>query len=148
MKSFRIVGLMVLAIAGAVAAIGPDNSGNANAGGPHSIDCEIPNNVVCEVSSPFGIKHVVVKVDFGDLGIINVVDDHFYGCPGSVSVHWDPIVPNATFEVETCDVTGGGGGGLTLAPRGHDYQLGSQMLVATTTSVAGAKNLSLQPARR
>jgi hypothetical protein len=58
--------------------------------------------VVCEISHPNGIAHVTVTVDFGgDIGEVDVVDEAF-NCEKTVSVGWDPIVPNATFSVEPC----------------------------------------------
>lgn len=69
-----------------------------------SIDCSIPLNIVCTVSNPAGIKSVKVNVDFGgEIGTIAVVNKTYPNCPKTVDVHWDPIVPNYAFAVETCD---------------------------------------------
>ena len=67
-----------------------------------TVNCNIPNNVVCTVSNPAGIKSVKVTVDFGNLGNIAVVDQTYPACPKSVDVSWDPIVPNYHFTVEAC----------------------------------------------
>jgi hypothetical protein len=63
------------------------------------VDCQIPNSIVCEVSDPDGFMSVRVNVDFGDLGMIDVVNHTFPKCVTSATVSWDPIVPN--FQVFT-----------------------------------------------
>ena len=98
---FRFTGILVLGLAAIVAAAGIGGGGKAHAAGA-TIDCEIPLAVECVVSHPDGIANVTVTVDFGpDFGLIDVVDKNF-NCQTSVMVSWDPIVPNADFDVTPC----------------------------------------------
>lgn len=70
------------------------------------VECEIPNDIVCEVSDPNGFMTVRVNVDFGDLGQIDVANHTFSTCRTAATVSWDPIVPN--FQIFTTECTGGG----------------------------------------
>ena len=97
--TYRFAGLLILALAALVAALGIATR-PADAAGT-TIECTIPNHIECVVSNPDGIAHVTVTMMTG-LGPVAVVDKS-YNCQTSVMVSWDPIVPNAYFDVETCD---------------------------------------------
>ena len=97
----RIAALFLVAGAALLGGFFGGNATDAGAAGT-TINCNIPNNVVCTVSNPAGVKSVKVTVDFGNLGNIAVVDETYPACPKSVDVHWDPIVPNYDFTVEAC----------------------------------------------
>jgi hypothetical protein len=99
--AFRFTGILVLALAALAAAFSTGGAKQAEAAG-ETIDCEIPLAVVCEISHPNGIARVTVTVDFGpEIGKIDVVDEVFR-CEKTVTVSWDPIVPNAEFNVVPC----------------------------------------------
>ena len=108
--AYRITGLFIVALAALVAALAIAAK-PADAAGP-SIDCEVPNHIECEISHPDGIKQVTVTMMTG-FGPVDVVDESYINCPTSVTVSWDPIVPNASFEVEPCD-------GFKFAPPTRD----------------------------
>ncbi|MEE9356657.1 MAG: hypothetical protein V3U75_13790 [Methylococcaceae bacterium] len=72
------------------------------------IECEIPLAIVCEVSDPNGFMSVRVNVDFGDLGLIDVVSRNFPTCRTSTTVSWDPIVANAQIIASPCPSGQGG----------------------------------------
>jgi hypothetical protein len=97
--AFRFTGILIIGLA-AIAAVMSIGGGKVQAAGA-TIDCAIPNNIVCDVYHPDGIANVTVTVDFGDLGLIDVVDKNF-NCQTNVTVSWDPIVPNYAFTVTPC----------------------------------------------
>ncbi len=116
--AFRFTGILIVGLA-ALAAAMSIGGGKAHAAGA-TIDCEIPLAVECDISHPDGIANVTVTVDFGDLGLIDVVDKDF-DCEEEVTVSWDPIVPNASFEVTPCGGFGFDGSGR--GDGGHDLGL-------------------------
>jgi hypothetical protein len=97
----RITALVLVAGAALAGGFFGGKATDAGAAGT-TVNCAIPNNIVCTVSNPAGIKSVKVMVDFGNLGNIAVVDEAYVSCPKTVNVHWDPIVPNYQFFVEPC----------------------------------------------
>lgn len=76
------------------------------------VECEIPLAVVCHVSDPKGFTSVTVNVDFGHLGMIDVVSNSFPNCRTEAIVSWDPITPNFQITTTPCS-----GGELTLGRR-------------------------------
>jgi hypothetical protein len=103
MKQVQRIAALALVVGAAL--IGGMLGGRATDAGAagSNITCAIPNNVVCTVSNPLGIKSVKVNVNFGGgIGNVAVVDETYVSCPKSVNVHWDPIVPNYAFTVEAC----------------------------------------------
>ena len=102
MKSnFRFAGILVLTLAAMSAVFSPGGFKHATAAGNATTSCSIPNNVVCTVSSPFGVKHVTVTLHTSR-GDAKVVDESFR-CESPVQVSWDPIVPSSSMKVDTCD---------------------------------------------
>jgi hypothetical protein len=107
--TYRFAGMLVLLLAMLAAALAIAARPASAAG--TTIDCEAPSHIECTISNPDGIAHVTVTMMTG-LGPIAVVDKS-YNCLSEVTVSWDPIVPNAYFDVETCD-------GLHFAPSTRD----------------------------
>ena len=97
--TYRITGLVILLLATIVSALA-FTSRPAGAVGTE-IECTIPNHIECVVSNPDGIAQVKVTMmtGFGPVEVVNKT----YNCLTEVTVSWDPIVPNAYFDVETCD---------------------------------------------
>jgi hypothetical protein len=62
-----------------------------------SISCTTPNNVVCQVAHPNGIRHVIVKQ--GNLVIV----DNTFQCESPATVHWDSAYHADEFMVATCN---------------------------------------------
>ena len=103
MKQVQRIAALALVVGAAL--IGGFFGGKAHDAGAAgtTVSCAIPNNVVCKVSNPAGIKSVKVMVNFGGgIGTVAVVNEAYPSCPKTVDVHWDPIVPNYAFAVEEC----------------------------------------------
>ncbi len=97
---FRLTGIFIIGLAAVVAAM--SIGGNKAQASGATINCQIPLAVVCDIHHDDGIANVTVAVDFGDLGIVDVVDKDF-DCETDVQISWDPIVPNADIQVTPCD---------------------------------------------
>jgi hypothetical protein len=108
----RFAGVMVVGLAALVASVGFGGGGSKAEAAGATISCSVPLDVVCDVTHPDGIANVTVLVDFGDLGVVDVVNKDYPTCPKDVTVSWDPIVPNATIVVTPCE-------GFGLLAGGH-----------------------------
>ncbi|MEJ2210313.1 MAG: trypsin-like serine protease [Anaerolineae bacterium] len=127
---------MIFVVGTAVAA--PDNT---------SIDCTVPNDVVCDVADPDGVQPVQVTIQTAQGPVIAV--DETYACQAEVTVSWDPIVPNAQFSVQDC--TDPGPIVLTpayfagLALKADVFAPGDAAPASTLSLVNGAAGTSLMP---
>jgi hypothetical protein len=91
---------LVLATAGSAAwaaqfAVAPSLGGGA------SLDCSIPNNVVCTVSSNKGVKSVRVTAN-GPYGAFNLVDKAYRACPKQVTISWDSAYHSTGHQIVEC----------------------------------------------
>jgi len=67
-----------------------------------TLDCNIADNVVCDVGDAEGLASVSVQLDTA-AGTV-MVEEVYSGCPVSEQVSWDLLVPD--FVVEVVDCTG------------------------------------------
>ncbi len=75
-----------------------------------TVNCTIPNNVVCKISSNKGIRSVKIKANT-PFGTIDLVNKSYAGCPASVEVHWDSAYNSSSQQIVECSGVSGGGSG-------------------------------------
>lgn len=68
-----------------------------------TVNCTIPNHVVCNISSPKGIKSVRYQMNnpFGP-GLLDLVNETYSNCPRSVTVHWDSAYQPVASTITEC----------------------------------------------
>lgn len=74
-------------------------------GGGAAIDCSVPNNVVCTITSNKGLKSVKISSNTPQ-GTIAVVDKNYRGCPKSVQVSWDSAYQAGSTQIVECGSMG------------------------------------------
>lgn len=70
------------------------------ASGP-TINCSVPNNVVCTITSAKGLKLVRITSNTPQ-GTVNVVDEAYRGCPREVKVAWDSAYQMSGKQIVEC----------------------------------------------
>lgn len=87
-------------------AIAPSMAGQkaASTRSSYTINCTVPNAVVCTISSPKGIKSVNFKGGPVGENPFNLVNKSYEGCPKEVKVSWDSAYqsPKALRFVTEC----------------------------------------------
>ncbi len=71
-----------------------------------TVNCTIPNNVSCDISSSKGIKSVKFENKTQVL-----VNESYANCPTSVTVTWDSAYHSSSHDIVECAGISGGGGG-------------------------------------
>jgi hypothetical protein len=68
-----------------------------------TVNCTIPNNVVCNISSTKGIASVRYQMNnpFGP-GLLDLVNETYSNCPKNVSVHWDSAYHSVSSTIREC----------------------------------------------
>ena len=66
-----------------------------------SMNCSIPNNVVCTISSAKGLKSVKITANTPQ-GTINLVNKSYHSCPKQVTVSWDSAFQNPRNQIVEC----------------------------------------------
>lgn len=98
--AFALASLTVISAAG-LNSVGAAQFAAANATrGGASINCSVPNNVVCTITSQKGVKSVKITANTPQ-GTINLVNSN-YNCPKSVQVGWDSAYQAASTKVVEC----------------------------------------------
>jgi hypothetical protein len=82
-----------------------------------TINCSIPNNVKCTISSSKGIKSVKIQTQ-GPSGPVYIVNESYQNCPRSVTVHWDSAYKASNTDIVECQSVSGGGFSGTGKPSG------------------------------
>lgn len=82
-----------------------------------TINCSIPNNVQCTISSSKGIKSVKIQTQ-GPSGPVYIVNESYTNCPRSVNVHWDSAYKASSTDIVECSTVSGSGSGGTGTPGG------------------------------
>ncbi|BAY89924.1 MULTISPECIES: hypothetical protein [unclassified Tolypothrix] len=82
-----------------------------------TVNCSIPNNVQCTISSSKGIKSVKIQTQ-GPGGPVYIVNESYQNCPRSVNVHWDSAYQASNTDIVECQSVSGGGPGRTGKPGG------------------------------
>jgi hypothetical protein len=75
-----------------------------------TVNCAIPNNVVCDISSNKGIRSVKIQANT-PLGTVDLVNKSYASCPASVTVHWDSAYYALDPQIAECSGVSGGGSG-------------------------------------
>ncbi|MFN3549095.1 MAG: hypothetical protein ACK4U0_16540 [Mesorhizobium sp.] len=70
-------------------------------GGGAAINCSIPNNVVCTITSAKGLKSVRINSNTPQ-GTIAVVNKNYRNCPKSVQVSWDSAYQASSTQIVEC----------------------------------------------
>lgn len=124
-----------------------------------TIDCNVPLNVVCEVSDLINeIAHIKVQMETAQ-GTVNAVDKAFDPCTTAATISWDPIVPNAKFSVTPCDgnlsVESASFDGLKVFPAVElpklgccSYKVNSSNLCANPTTFSDCKGAAKKASSR
>lgn len=76
-----------------------------------SMNCSVPNHVVCTISSTKGLKLVKITANTPQ-GSVNLVNKTYRSCPKSVKVSWDSAYQMAGKQIVECS-----GGGFKLKAR-------------------------------
>ncbi|WP_295813072.1 hypothetical protein [uncultured Nitratireductor sp.] len=76
-----------------------------------TMNCSIPNHVVCTINSAKGLKLVKITANTPQ-GSVNLVDKSYNGCPKQVKVAWDSAYQMAGKQIVECS-----GGGFKLKAR-------------------------------
>jgi hypothetical protein len=87
-------------LAAPTASAGNLKLGAVKASGP-TMNCSVPNQIKCTISSAKGIRLVRIQSNTGQ-GTINVVNKNYAGCPKSVSVAWDSAFPVHNKQIVEC----------------------------------------------
>jgi hypothetical protein len=69
--------------------------------GGASINCSIPNNVVCTISSAKGVKSVKISAS-GPNGAFDLVNKSYRSCPKQVKVSWDSAYQGNSTQIVEC----------------------------------------------
>jgi len=72
----------------------------ASSGGA-SINCSVPNNVVCTISSAKGVKSVKISAS-GPNGAFDLVNKNYRSCPKQVKVSWDSAYQENSTKIVEC----------------------------------------------
>ncbi|PSB55578.1 hypothetical protein [Chamaesiphon polymorphus] len=72
-----------------------------------TVNCTIPNNVSCDISSSKGIKSVKIQSNT-PLGTIDLVNKNYDNCPKSVTVTWDSAYQSSNQDIVECQGVSGG----------------------------------------
>ncbi|MCR4266402.1 hypothetical protein [Nitratireductor sp. ZSWI3] len=70
------------------------------AAGP-TMNCSIPNNVVCTINSTKGLKLVKIMTNTLE-GTVAIVNESYAGCPKQVQVHWDSAYQMSGKQIVEC----------------------------------------------
>jgi hypothetical protein len=83
-----------------------------------NLNCTVPNNVVCKISSNKGIRSVKVQANT-PLGTVDLVNKSYVSCPALVEVSWDSAYNASEPQIAECSgVSGGGGSGSGVGNHG------------------------------
>ncbi|MFC5587169.1 hypothetical protein ACFPOD_18790 [Nitratireductor kimnyeongensis] len=66
-----------------------------------SMNCSVPNHVVCNISSTKGLKLVKITANTPQ-GSVNLVNKTYRSCPKSVKVSWDSAYQMAGKQIVEC----------------------------------------------
>lgn len=66
-----------------------------------TMNCSIPNNVVCTINSTKGLKLVKITANTPQ-GTVNIVDKSYNGCPKQVKVSWDSAYSMSGKQIVEC----------------------------------------------
>ncbi|RST87319.1 hypothetical protein EJC49_05815 [Aquibium carbonis] len=69
--------------------------------GGASINCSVPNNVVCTISSAKGVKSVKISAN-GPYGAFDLVNKSYRNCPRQVKVSWDSAYQESGTKIVEC----------------------------------------------
>lgn len=71
-----------------------------------TMNCSVPNNVVCTVTSATGVRSIKVFSNAG-FGTVAVVDKSYRNCPRSVKVSWDSAYQSSGTQIVECSGVSG-----------------------------------------
>lgn len=66
-----------------------------------AMNCSVPNNVVCTISSNKGIRSVRITANT-PIGTVNLVNKTYHSCPKQVKVSWDSAYQNSGNYIVEC----------------------------------------------
>lgn len=97
-----LAALALVSVAGTTSAgaAGGFAAGAAGASGA-TINCQIPNNVVCTISSSKGISSVKITANTPQ-GQVFLVNKTYPGCPKQVKVSWDSAYHSSGTQIVEC----------------------------------------------
>jgi hypothetical protein len=90
--------IAILSVAGLAGAAQMKAANTTRAAG---INCTIPNNVSCQISSAKGIKSVLIKAGAAQ-GNVVLVNKSYNSCPKQVTVTWDSAFQMGSKSIAEC----------------------------------------------
>ena len=90
--------IAILSVAGIAGAAQMKAVSSARAAG---INCTIPNNVSCKITSAKGIKSVLIKAGAAQ-GNVVLVNKSYNACPKQVTVTWDSAFQMGSKSIGEC----------------------------------------------
>ena len=96
---------LVVATAGTASFAGKFVAMPASGGGA-AINCSVPNNVVCTITSNKGLKSVKINSNTPQ-GTVAVVNKSYRSCPKQVQVSWDSAYQASSTQIVECSASMG-----------------------------------------
>ncbi|WP_245396445.1 hypothetical protein [Jiella sonneratiae] len=99
--SKSLVSALVAAAVALTAAATLTDASRSQASAATSMSCTIPNSVSCTITSTKGLRSVLIKANT-PLGVIDLVNKTYRGCPKSVKVSWDSAYHSSSTKFVEC----------------------------------------------